>query len=349
MTLMVILVSVGTGLFKGNISGITGSLITEESQLDSAFSTQYSFINVGALIGTTFIGSVYLIWFKHGNILGFKQAFWACAVVCAIDALFFLFSFNFLGEAGKKPFKKGKHTEKKIETEVKPLTLPEKKKVFAIILISLFSIIFWIFWYLTYLAAYDYGQKFINLGSFQLPWFDSINSIVCIALGPVLGALWFKLSKRPKGDLSLFKKLALGLGFLGASFLMLVLAEISRGVGAPGTVKASLFYLVVFAVLLSFGEMLFSPLGNSFVTKYAPNKMYSVLLGVWIFASFISGLSYGYVYAFASKFSVMQAYTAIPAILFICGVILFVFDKKLSSLLEDKEPAKEINPSIEVM
>jgi len=349
MNMMVILVAIGTGLFKGNISGINGSLITDESQLDSAFSTQYSFVNVGSFLGTTFIGYVYLVWFKHGNILGYKQAFWACAIVCAIDALWFLFGIKFLGEAGKKPFKAGKHTEKKVETEVKPLTVPEKKRVFAIVLVSLFSVIFWIFWYLTYLAAYDYGEKFINLGSFQLAWFDSINALVCIALGPVLGALWFKLSKRPQGDLSLFKKLALGLGFLGSSFLMLVLAEMSRGVGAPDTAKASLFYLVVFAVLLSCGEMLFSPLGNSFVTKYSPNKLYSVLLGVWILASFVAGKTYGYVYAFASKFSVMQAYTTIPVILLIAAVVLFVCDKKLASLLGDKEAAIEANQAAETI
>jgi POT family proton-dependent oligopeptide transporter len=335
MNIMVILVSVGTGLFKGNLSALNGSLIDDPDQLDSAFSTQYSFVNIGSFIGTTFIGYIYLTMFKHGDVLGYKQAFIACAIVCAIAAVWFLFGFKFLGEAGKRPFKEGKHIDKKVETEAKPLTIPEKKKVFAIVLVSLFSVIFWIFWYLTYLAAYDYGEKFINLGSFQLAWFDSINAFVCIALGPVLGALWYKLSKRPKGDLSLFKKLALGLGFLGASFLMLVFAEMSRGVGAPDTVKAALFFLIVFALLLSVGEMLFSPLGNSFVTKHAPNKMYSVLMGVWILASFVAGKTYGYVYAFASKFSVIQAYTAIPMILFVAAVILFVFDKKLASLLED--------------
>lgn len=349
MNIMILLVAIGTGLFKGNVSGINGSLITDENQLDSAFSTQYSFVNLGSLIGTTFIGYIYLSWFKHGNVLGYKQAFWACAIVCAIGGILFLLSFKLLGEAGKRPFKEGKHTETKIETEVKPLTISEKKKVFAIVLVSIFSVIFWIFWYLTYLAAYDYGEKFIKLGSFQLGWFDSINAFVCIALGPVLGILWTKLAKRPQGDLSLFKKLALGLGFLGISFLMLVLAEMSRGVGAPDTAKASLFYLVIFAVLLSFGEMFFSPLGNSFVTKYAPNKLYSVLLGVWILASFVAGKTYGYVYAFASKFSVMQAYTTIPVILFVAGAVLFIFDKKLASLLEDGEPAKETNQAAETI
>ncbi|SHK05258.1 peptide MFS transporter [Tepidibacter formicigenes] len=341
MNMLVIFVAIGTGLFKGNVSAISGSLFKDKEQLDSAFSMQYSFVNIGAFIGTTAVGILVASTFAQGEVQGFRSAFKLCSIICVIDALWFLFGTKFLGEVGKKPFKLGKNTEVKEETEVKPLTRTEKRKVFAIILVSMFSVVFWVFWYLTYLAAYDYGGQYINMvvGGFEVPlsWFDSLNSFTCIALGPVFGALWFKLSKRPQGDLSLFKKLALGLTFLGISFLMLVFAEISRGVGADATSKASLIYLFAFGLLLSIGEMLFSPLGNSFVTKYAPNKIYSVLLGVWTFATFVAGKSYGYLYAFASKFSIIQAYVAIPIILFICAILLFFSDKKLVKLLEDEE------------
>lgn len=341
MNLMITLVAIGTGLFKGNISAINGALFEDKKQLDSAFSVQYSFVNVGAFIGTTGVGILVASTFVNGTIQGFRPAFQLCGLICAITTVGFLFGMRFLGEAGKKPFKSGKYVEKKVETAVKPLTKVEKKKVIAIVLVSLFSIVFWVFWYLTYLAAYDYGGQFVNmnLSDFEVPlsWFDSMNAFVCIALGPVLGAIWFKMSKRPGGDLSLFKKLGLGLTFLGLSFLMLVGAEISRGVGAPVTDKANILWLVAFAVLLSIGEMLFSPLGNSFVTKYAPNKLYSILMGVWIFATFIAGKSYGYLYAIASSYPIMQTYVVIPVILFVSAAVLFVADKKLVQLLEDEE------------
>lgn len=339
MNMMVTFVAIGTGLFKGNVSAINGSLFEDESQLDSAFSIQYSFVNMGAFIGTTTVGILIATTFAHGSIQGFRPAFQLCGIICVIDAVWFLFGMKFLGEAGKKPFKAGKQIEKKVVTEIKPLTRVEKRKVFAIVLVSIFSIVFWIFWYLTYLAVYDYGGQFVNMniGGFAVPlsWFDSLNSFACIAIGPILAILWFRLSKRPKGDMSLFKKLALGLSFMGMAFLMLVGAELSRGVGAAATSKASIIWIIAFGVLLSMGEMLFSPLGNSFVTKYAPNKIYSVLMGVWIFATFIAGKSYGYLYAFASKFPIMQSYVIIPIILFVCAGLLFLFDKKLIKLLED--------------
>lgn len=345
MNLMVVLVSVGTGLFKGNVAAISGSLFEDQKQLDSAFSVQYSFVNIGSFIGTTLVGVLVGTLFAKNGIQGFRPAFKLCGIICFIDCLWFLFGMRYLGEIGKKPFKAGKHVEKKDEVveENKPLTKIEKKRVFAIVLISMFSVIFWLFWNLTYLAAYDYGSTYINLmiGGFEAPlsWFDSLNAFMCISLGPVLAALWFKLSKRPQGDLSLFKKLAIGLGFLGISFLMLVFAELSRGVGAPPSAKASLIWLVAFGVLLSLGEMMFSPLGNSFVTKYAPNKIYSVLMGVWIIATFIAGKMYADLYKFTTKFPIMKIYVIIPIILFVCGILLFLGDKKLTSLLEDDSEA----------
>jgi POT family proton-dependent oligopeptide transporter len=136
----------------------------------------------------------------------------------------------------------------------------EKRKVFAIVLVSQFSVVFWVLWYLTYLAAYDYGGQFINMNmsGFTVPlsWFDSLNSFVCIALGPVLAALWFRMSKSTKGDMSLFKKLGLGLGFLGMSFLMLVFAELSRG--GVATAKASIIWLILFSILLSMRQTKFT-------------------------------------------------------------------------------------------
>lgn len=350
MNIMVALVAIGTGLFKGNASAITGKLFSNREQLDSAFSTQYSFVNAGAFIGTTAVGILYLSTFKQGDVLGFRACFQLSAAICAVAAAWFAFGSRFMGETGKKPFKAGQTEEKKEVVDNKPLTTGEKKKVFAIVLVSMFSVVFWVFWYLTYLAAYDFGELYINMNvsGFQVPlsWFDSLNSFACMALGPILGIVWFKMSKRPQGDLSLFKKLALGLGFLGAAFLMLVFAEISRGIGAPETAKASLFYLFAFGVLLTIGEMCFSPLGNSFVTKYAPGKLLGVLMGVWTFASFVAGKTYGYLYGIASSYSPIQAYTVIPAVLFVAAFVLVVFDKKLTSLLEDKDDAKELQEAL---
>ncbi len=52
---MIILVAVGTGLFKGNLSGVNSLMFDDQDELNSAFSVQYSFVNIGSFIGTTFV------------------------------------------------------------------------------------------------------------------------------------------------------------------------------------------------------------------------------------------------------------------------------------------------------
>ena len=64
--------------------------------------------------------------------------------------------------------------------------------------------------------------KFVDdkLGTFTVPtsWLDSLNGLGCIILGPILGALWYKLANRPQGDWSLYKKASIALFLLGATF-----------------------------------------------------------------------------------------------------------------------------------
>ncbi len=344
INLMVFLVAVGTGLFKGNLSAITGQLFDDKKELDSAFSVQYSFVNVGSLIGTTIIPIIVYTMFKSDGVFGFSEGFLFATIICFLCGIWFIIGWRFLGDAGKRPFKEG--IEKEDKTDVKkPLTKIEKKRVAAIFLISIFSIIFWLFWYMSYLSVYDYMDTFIQnkVGTYTVPtaWFDSLNGLWCIILGPILGILWLKLAKRSQGDMSLFKKLGIGLLFLGSSYLMLIAAELQRGVGASDSSKASMIWIILFSILLSLGEMFFSPLGNSFITKYSPKSILSVMMGVWTVATFIAGKGYGYMYAFVLKFDMMHAYIGIPIVLIVAACLLFIFNKKLITLVEDEDPIEE--------
>ncbi|WFD09299.1 peptide MFS transporter [Tepidibacter hydrothermalis] len=335
VNLMIILVSIGTGLFKCQANAITGRLFDDPRQLDGAFSTQYSFVNFGSFFGTTIIGL--LVGTK-----GYSFCFLVCAIMMFLDAAWFIFGWRFLGETGKKPFKIDEHKEvkeNKQAEENKPLTAIEKKRVGAIILVSLFSVIFWVLWYLAYMPVYYYwggdnGLANWTVGNFTVPtaWFDSLNAFMCITLGPLLGKLWGKLAKRPKGDLSMFKKTALGMILLGLSYVIFAMADVTRGENL-----ASLAWIVAFGIVLSLGEMVFSPLGNSFITKFAPPKLLTSMMSVWVLAVFFAGKSYGWLYEFTLKFKFTSVYFTIAAIAIVAGIILWSLDKKLNSLVVEDE------------
>ena len=338
---MIILVSVGTGLFKGNLQAVVGQIFEgNQKRKDDAFSTMYSFINIGSFIGTTFVGLLY-VKLATASANGYLQCFKIAGLICLVGAVWFVLGFKSLGDVGKHPFAKGEeHHEEKVKVS-RPLEKYEIRRVYSIVIISLLSVIFWIFWYLTYVILYDYMPKFIDdkVGTFTVPtsWLDSLNGLGCIILGPILGALWYKLARRPQGDWSLYKKASIALFLLGVTFGILALTEIVRGVGAPETQKASILWVILFFIVMSVAEMFFSPLGASFVSKYAPKHILSIMMAVWIVATFGAAKGYSLVYELVAELPIVQVSLGIGGICVVVGLVVFIFEKKLASLVELRE------------
>lgn len=339
--IMIVLVSIGTGLFKGNIQAVVGQLFKgDEKRKDDAFSTMYSFINIGSLIGTTAVGVVYLkLATESSN--GYLQCFKIAGLICLIGAIWFVLGYKSLGEAGMRPFSESQEKREDRQKTHRSLEKYEIRRVYSIIIISLLSIVFWTFWYLTYVILYDYMPKFVDatVGGFTVPtsWLDSTNALVCIILGPILGALWYKLAQRPEGDWSLYRKASIALVLLGVTFGILALAEISRGVGAPESQKVGLIWVILFFVVLSFAEMFFSPLGASFVSKYSPKHILSIMMAVWIVATFGAAKGYSYLYKLIADVSVVNLSVSIGVICLIVAFVVFIFEKKLAMLVELRE------------
>lgn len=250
------------------------------------------------------------------------------------------------GDAGKKPFlvdnrKEDADTEK----NAAPLTKLEKNRVVAICIVTLFSGIFWLFWYLVYLPVYyefgpisqgGSGWANWNIGSFEMPtsWFDSANGLLCIILCPIFAGIWAKMKQRPKGDWGMFTKTALGIIILGISLLIMVAAAAMAGEGTKDPVGIWLIFFVAFALTL--GEVIFSPLGNAFISKYAPAKLLGTMLGVWPLIVFFSGKAYGPLYNWLGQFSFVKAYGIVSVIIIAIGVVMLLFTKKFDEMVGGK-------------
>ena len=102
---MIILVSIGTGLFKGNLNALIGRQYKNKELLDAAFSIQYSYVNLGAFIGSLLTGFLYLHAFKKGEVLGFRQCFFVAAIWCLVGMVWFVLNWKNLQGQGIKPFK----------------------------------------------------------------------------------------------------------------------------------------------------------------------------------------------------------------------------------------------------
>jgi len=108
-------------------------------------------------------------------------------------------------------------------------------------------------------------------------WLQSVTPILIISLSPVFAWLWVALARRRLEPTS-SGKFAAGLCAIGLGFGLMVVASLRAADGQ----LVSPWWLVATYLLHALGELSFSPVGYSLVTKLSPASMVSQLLGVWL-------------------------------------------------------------------
>lgn len=136
----------------------------------------------------------------------------------------------------------------------------------------------------------------------QIPtsWFQSVNPAIIFIFAPLFAALWTGLGRRRMNP-SQPLKISMGLILLGIGFVVLVMGArtIQVGPGGPEDVirKAAIWFILGAYFFHTMGELCLSPTGLSYVTKAAPVRFVSLLMGIWFISSFIANLSGGLIAA----------------------------------------------------
>jgi POT family proton-dependent oligopeptide transporter len=128
---------------------------------------------------------------------------------------------------------------------------------------------------------------------FPATWYQSINPLAIILFAPIFAWLWVFLDRR-KLNPSTPLKFALGLYLLGLAFLAMVFGAMDAkdGLAAP-------HWLLITYLVVTWGELCLSPVGLSMVTKLAPPKLQSLMMGLWFFSFSLANLFAGLVAAFS--------------------------------------------------
>jgi POT family proton-dependent oligopeptide transporter len=134
-----------------------------------------------------------------------------------------------------------------------------------------------------------------RLDGFTVPttWFQSVNAGLILLLSPLFAALWSWLARRNR-DPRQAVKIALGLAFLAFGYLFMVWAGL---IARDGAALAPMILVVATYFWHTVGELCLSPTGLSYVTRAAPARWASLLMGVWFVSSFIANLAGGLVAA----------------------------------------------------
>jgi POT family proton-dependent oligopeptide transporter len=123
---------------------------------------------------------------------------------------------------------------------------------------------------------------------FPASWFQSVNPLAIILLAPLFSMLWDALGKRGKEPSSPLK-MAMGLALLSIGYMV-----IAFGVhGVDSSIKISMWWLITLYVLHTMGELCLSPIGLSMVSKMAPLRFSSLLMGTWFLANALANVFAG--------------------------------------------------------
>jgi POT family proton-dependent oligopeptide transporter len=342
-----LLIIIGNGFFKPNISTIVGKLYEQgDPRRDSAFTIFYMGINLGAFLAPLVCGYFAEDLFAEKDASGkitrfaFEYGFLAAGIGMVLGQIVFNgLAQKYLGDVGK--FVKGttKTAEETAEAN-KPLTKEEKDRMSVIFVIVVLVTFFWAGFEQAGSSLTIYTDEYINREVFgwiiPTSWFQSVNPLFIVALAPLTANLWLSLASKGK-DLSIPVKMGIGMILLGIGFFFMVGAVMERGgENADATIKAHIMWLVATYFFHTIGELMLSPIGLSMITKLAPLKLASMLMGVWFLSPFVAQIAGGYIAAYVESMGALTVFGLIAGFVIVAGLFLILISRKLITMMHGR-------------
>ena len=402
MLLALLLIGLGTGLFKGNLQVMVGDLYNDPQyapKRDAGFSLFYMAINIGALFAPTAAVRI-MEWAQQNLGTSVNDSYhFAFAVACASlilsIAIYYVFRPTFRHVEGGKG-KAGKAQAAAAEPE---LTKEETtQRIVALCLVFAVVIFFWMAFHqnglsLTYFAdeftaksaqgvhtmpfdvinlvmiilivyagfslvqgktprakgvsaavivaalgvlAYKYTQATGEI-AISAPIFQQFNPFYVVALTPVSMAIFASLANKGK-EPTPPRKIAYGM--LVAALAFVVMAIASQGLMTPNEQRlagdsaayVSPYWLIGVYLILTFGELLLSPMGISFVSKVAPPKYKGLMMGGWFVSTAIGNKLVGVGGYLWGDISLTVVWAVFIAVCVVAAAFMFAMMKRLEKV-----------------
>jgi POT family proton-dependent oligopeptide transporter len=319
------LLILGNGAFKPNVTTQVGNLYRPgDPRRDGAFTIFYMGINLGAFICNLICGTLAALY-------GWHYGFAAAGVGMLVGLCVYLAGQKYLAQDNLTK------TRKEHKLEARKLDRDELRRVGALVVLCALNIVFWAVYEQqgnTMQSWADEQTRWPTVFGFQIPstWFQSFNPLVIILMAPLLDIFWRWQSKREKEPSSL-TKMAIGSIVLGLSFVVMIV-----GAQVVGTGKGSLFWPLFCTFLLTVGELYLSPIGLSLVTKVAPARVVSMMMGMWFLSSFLGNFLSGAIGVLYTRWS-KEAFFGLLTLLGVsAGLAMLGFGRALKAAIAPSTP-----------
>jgi POT family proton-dependent oligopeptide transporter len=316
----------GIGAFKPNVSTQVGSLYApDDTRRLRAYSIYYVGINIGAFLAPLVCGTL-------GAEVGWHYGFAAAGVGMLVSLAIYL--------AGQRHL-----PPDEFRTRPKAPAAPsgareragERRAIVGLICVFALVTLFWA----TYdqqgntllLWVEDHTARSIDLGfwSGEIPttWFLALNPLMIFVFTPILIRLWARQA-RLGAEMSTLAKLSFG--FACVALANVVMAGAASGL--PAGSRASPLWLVGYFVVVTIGELHLAPVGLALVSRVAPARVLSLMMGLWFAATFPGDVLGGWLGGFWSTMEKQHFFLMIAAIAAAGGAAVLALHPVLRSVFD---------------
>jgi POT family proton-dependent oligopeptide transporter len=324
------LIVIGTGMLKPNVSTLVGGLYEPgDERRDAGFSLFYMGINLGAFLGPIIAGRIA------------EGIDWHLGFACAGVGMLLGLTQYILGRrhllpaveriaAQKAARKAADQTAAGGQGGRGRLTSDDWRRISAVVVLFVFASLFW--------GAYEqagstltlFADRYVHLELLGLKlyasWFVSVQAAFVILLSPLFAWLWVRLGPRQPSSPA---KFAFALVFVGLAFVLLIPA----GSLAQQGIKVSPLWLIAAYFIQELGELCLSPVGLSLVTKVAPVRLVSFVMGIFFLSNFVGNLLAGWSARFVSTVPLVTLFGVTAAVTIGAGLVLFLLLRPVRSLM----------------
>lgn len=168
--------------------------------------------------------------------------------------------------------------------------------------------------------------------------FQQFNPFFVVALTPVSLAVFGYLAKKKK-EPSAPRKIGIGMVIAACGFLILAIGSV--GLPTPSTVETSGInpnelvspnWLISTYLVLTFAELLLSPMGISFVSKVAPPKYKGMMMGGWFVATAAGNYMVAIIGYLWGGMQLWMVWSVLIVLCLLSAVFIFSIMKKLEKV-----------------
>lgn len=328
-----LLIAVGTGIFKVNMSMLVGNIYQDRPQLkDAGFNIYYMGVNLGAMVAPL-IATV-----NNAVFNSYHLSFWVAAVGLLLALIIFQAGRPHLAAADDLQTRKKElavageqqETRQKGGDEKTVSVAPEPDfsgRILALVILFAIVILFWVAFYQNGFALTLFAARSTILKNWLRPeTYQFFEPFFILALTPLL-LLFFDRLRRKEKEPSTPRKIFLGMLFMTAAMFIMVAACL-RGGNQDQNIMSPLWLIGTYFVV-TIAEILISPMGLSYVSKVAPSRVGGLMMGGWYLAIAFGSYGSGLMGKFYSRLPHHQFFLLLAGLLALAAILVGLSIRKL--------------------